>query len=48
MTTRYYVESDGRLFLVDRDGMLDLPIEGEIPFAVDAIGAMAASDDVIF
>ena len=46
---RYYVESDGRVFLVDRDGMLDLPKPEELPFAVDRIAPLpAAPDDVWF
>lgn len=48
MTQRYYVESDGRIFLVARDDMLDLPVKDEIPFEVDPIGGMGTSDDVVF
>ena len=48
MTQRCYVESDGRIFLVARDDMLDLPTKDEIPFEVDPISVMGTSDDVVF
>ncbi len=37
---RYYVESDGRIYLVRRSGRLDLPTPGEIPFPVDRIAPL--------
>ncbi len=45
---RYYVESDGRVFLVDRDGILDLPRAGEIPFDLEEIAPLATSVSVTF
>lgn len=45
---RYYIESDGKLFLIRRNGVLDLPCEKEIPFPVDRIAPLAASNAVIF
>ena len=45
---RYYIESDGKLFLIDRKGILDLPYEEEIPFPVDRIAPLATSRSVIF
>lgn len=44
----YYVESDGRVFLIDRDGVLDLPEPAEIPFPVERIAPLACQDDVWF
>ncbi|RLE37086.1 hypothetical protein DRJ12_03490 [Candidatus Acetothermia bacterium] len=32
---RYYIETDGRIFLVERDGYLDLPRPDEVPFEVE-------------
>ena len=46
MTRQYYIESDGRIFLVPRDGMLDLPTESEIPFEIEAIAPLAAAEVV--
>jgi len=46
MTQRYYIESDGRIFLVRRDGELDLPTRDEIPFRFDEIAPLAATDVV--
>ena len=45
---QYYIESDGKLFLVQRDGVLDLPCKEEIPFAIDRIAPLAAGNEVIF
>ncbi len=45
---RYYLESDGRVFLVDRDGVLDLPTQDEIPFKFDEIAPLATSEPVLF
>jgi 8-oxo-dGTP diphosphatase len=36
----YYIEEDGRLFLVERDGVLDLPEAGEVPFEIDCRSAL--------
>lgn len=48
MTTHYYIESDGRIYLVPRDGHLDLPTRDEIPFRIEEIGPLTASRDVVF
>lgn len=45
---RYYLESDGRVFVIDRDGTLDLPHFEEIPFGFDDIGRLAADEPVSF
>jgi len=45
---RYYIETDGRVFLVERDGVLDLPSEGEIPFPIEEIAPLATSIPAIF
>jgi len=44
----YYVETDGRLFLVSRAGKLDLPHEGDLLFNVERIGRLAGSEDAWF
>jgi ADP-ribose pyrophosphatase YjhB (NUDIX family) len=38
---RYYIESDGQVFLVMRDGRLDLPEANEVPFPVEPIAPLA-------
>jgi ADP-ribose pyrophosphatase YjhB (NUDIX family) len=48
MTQRFYIESDGRIFLVPRDGRLDLPTEREIPFAIERIAPLATSSEVVY
>ncbi len=45
---RMYVESDGRVFLVDRAGRLDLPEVHEVPFDVERVAPLACGDDVWF
>ena len=45
---RYYVESDGRIYLVPRDGGLDLPHPNELPFDVERIAPLAGDDDAWF
>ena len=45
---QHYIESDGKLFLVRRNGVLDLPYDEEIPFPVDRIAPLAASEEVAF
>ncbi len=44
----YYLESDGKVFVIDRDGSLDLPLRDEIPFGFDEIGPLSASEPVVF
>lgn len=48
MTQRYYIETDGRIFLVPRDGRLDLPTRDEIPFEIENIAPLAPSSEVLF
>jgi len=48
MTTRYYIESDGRIYLVSREGALDLPVRDEIPFNIEEIGPLTSTQDVVF
>ena len=45
---RYYVESDGRIYLVRKNGALDLPEPSEVPFPVERIAPLAAGEDVWF
>ena len=45
---RYYVESDGRIYLVRRDGLLDLPTPDELPFAVERIAPLGPEPDTWF
>lgn len=45
---QYYIESDGKLFLIPRKGILDLPCEKEIPFPIDRIAPLATNHSVIF
>ncbi len=45
---RYYIESDGRVFLVERGEFLDLPLPSEVPFDVDRIASLASAEDVWF
>jgi ADP-ribose pyrophosphatase YjhB (NUDIX family) len=48
MTEHYYIESDGKIFLVPRGGSLDLPTEREIPFAFELIAPLATSSEVVY
>ena len=48
MTQRYYIETDGRVFLVPRNGTLDLPTRDEIPFEIEIIAPLASSSRVMF
>ena len=48
MTRRYYIETDGRIFLVPRDGALDLPKIDEVPFEIEPIAPLSASSEVMF
>jgi len=45
---RYYVETDGRIYLTPSEEGLDLPRTDEIPFDVDRIAPLAGDDDVWF
>ena len=45
---RYYVESDGRVYLVRRDGHLDLPTPDELPFPVDRIAPLHVGEETWF
>lgn len=42
------MESDGRIYLVLRDGVLDLPFPTEIPFAVERIAPLFADPPIWF
>lgn len=46
--TRYYVESDGRIYLVQRGVHFDLPTPNEVPFAVDRIAPLAPDATIWF
>ncbi len=48
MDERYYVEADGRIYLVRRGEMLDLPRRDELPFAIDRIAPLPVDDPVWF
>ena len=41
---RYYIESDGRVFLVEREGQLDLPSPDEVPFSVERVAPLVGDD----
>jgi 8-oxo-dGTP diphosphatase len=45
---RYYIESDGRVYLVDRDGRLDLPTRDEIPFPIVEEGPLPTSEPTTY
>jgi ADP-ribose pyrophosphatase YjhB (NUDIX family) len=45
---RYYIETDGRIYLIERDGLLDLPKREEIPFSVTEIASLSTSEPVVF
>jgi len=45
---RYYVESDGRVFVVERGGRLDLPLREELPFSVEEIAPLGTAEPVLF
>jgi len=45
---RYYLESDGKVFLIERNGSLDLPERDEVPFEFDEIAPLATSEPVMF
>ena len=48
MTQRYYLESDGRIFLVLRDGQLDLPLREDISVEFEVIAPLAPSSGVLY
>ncbi len=45
---RYYIETDGRIFLVRRNGYLDLPKPDEVPFPIERIAPLGKEKDVWF
>jgi len=45
---RYYIESDGRIFLVRRGSRFDLPSPDEVPFDIDRIAPLDSSESVWF
>ena len=45
---RYYLESDGKVFLIERDGSLELPRRNEIPFEFEKIAPLGTSEEVMF
>ncbi len=45
---RYYIESDGRIYLVRRDETLDLPFPAEVPFDVERIALLHTAEPVWF
>lgn len=45
---RYYVETDGRIYLVRRGDRLDLPEPGEIPFDVTRIARLPGKETLWF
>ncbi len=45
---RYYLESDGKVFLIERGRSLDLPERDEVPFEFDEIAPLATSEPVMF
>ncbi len=44
----YYIETDGRVYLVRREKGLDLPTAAEIPFPITAVAPLATDTPVIF
>ncbi len=45
---RCYVESDGRIYLVRRNGLLDLPTSDELPFAFERVAPLGVEPDTWF
>lgn len=45
---RYYVETDGQIFLVSRGGTLDLPSPEEVPFDIETIAALPGGERTLF
>lgn len=48
MTQHYYLETDGRIFLIARDGQLDLPMKDEIPFEFEVLAPLAPSSQALY
>jgi len=46
--TRHYVESDGRIYLVRRGGILDLPAPDEVPFDVERVAPLRLDGSIWF
>ena len=44
----YYIESDGRIFLVEREGLLDLPRKPEIPFSIEEVAFLSMDTPALF
>ncbi len=44
----YYIETDGKVYLIERNGLLDLPKREEIPFPFTEIAPLATSEPVLF
>ena len=44
----YYIESDGKIYLIERNGVFDLPQQDEVPFPVTEIAPLATSEPVVF
>ncbi len=47
-TMRYYVETDGRVYLVRREEGLDLPTAVELPFPITEVAPLATDIPVMF
>jgi 8-oxo-dGTP diphosphatase len=45
---RYYIESDGRVFLVNRGEIRDLPSPAEVPFVVERIAPLPTAEPAWF
>lgn len=48
MDAKYYIETDGDIFLVRREGALDLPFKREVPFEFDPIAPLPVDGEVWF
>jgi ADP-ribose pyrophosphatase YjhB (NUDIX family) len=44
----YYLETDGKVFIINRNGQLDLPKLDEVPFEFEAIAPLATTEPVLF
>ena len=44
----YYIESDGKVYLIERNGLLDLPRKEEVPFPFTEEAPLATSEPVVF
>ena len=45
---RYYIETDGKVYLIERNGLLGLPKREEIPFPFLEIAPLATTEPVLF